>query len=447
MTSVVGILNRRGVAIAADSAVTRNVRKENHSLEEKVTNNGNKMVRLSDVDHICILLTGNADFLGVPWDVIVRRYRQLKGKEHIKTVEDAAKSFFDFIASGTTYSERFWNETSCGGFLKNIANSIFDKAISRMESENQRETDGTLKYPDQFRSAFIKNASSIADDCVEKGRCPQFESYPITEFRKTASDSLDEFFYGKCLEDKPEYARKKFYPKDVLDGIRPAFEETLLKVLGSRLDEEMARIIDPSTLIFVGYGKDQDYPSLVSAVVFGGYSSRVNYFISGVTCISETKPVAICPFAQKDVIKSILFGISDDWSQDVMKNSLNPDLIIEDVFRHYEWEEESEMDTSQFREELDNLFSEFSLKQKKTCKENYQVWEKALENYDLEEMAALADSLINLTGFQRILTFQQEGVGGLVDLGVISKNEGFTWLRRKSWYHKDVGGKDGRFGV
>jgi hypothetical protein len=63
-------------------------------------------------------------------------------------------------------------------------------------------------------------------------------------------------------------------------------------------------------------------------------------------------------------------------------------------------------------------------------------------------MAALAESLIDLTGFHRILTFQQEGVGGPVDVAVISKNDGFVWLNRKSWYHhKDVGGRYGKLGV
>ena len=79
---------------------------------------------------------------------------------------------------------------------------------------------------------------------------------------------------------------------------------------------------------------------------------------------------------------------------------------------------------------------------------NQRQWEKALENYDLQSMAALAESLIDLTGFHRILTFQQEGVGGPVDVAVISKNDGFTWLNRKSWYHhKDVGGQYGKLGV
>ena len=37
---------------------------------------------------------------------------------------------------------------------------------------------------------------------------------------------------------------------------------------------------------------------------------------------------------------------------------------------------------------------------------------------------------------------------GIIDVAVISKNDGFTWLNRKSWYHhKDVGGRYGKLGV
>lgn len=43
-------------------------------------------------------------------------------------------------------------------------------------------------------------------------------------------------------------------------------------------------------------------------------------------------------------------------------------------------------------------------------------------------MAALAENLINLTGFHHILNFDAEEVGGLGDVAVISKNDGFTWL-------------------
>jgi hypothetical protein len=75
-------------------------------------------------------------------------------------------------------------------------------------------------------------------------------------------------------------------------------------------------------------------------------------------------------------------------------------------------------------------------------------WLKALRDYDLQDMARLAENFIAMTSFERHMTFSPEGVGGPIDLAVITKNEGFTWLNRKSWYHhKDVGGRYGKFGV
>ena len=96
----------------------------------------------------------------------------------------------------------------------------------------------------------------------------------------------------------------------------------------------------------------------------------------------------------------------------------------------------------------DDLCRHFFRQMKHLLDRNLYQWEKALEDYDLQSMAALAESLVDLTGFHRILTFQQERVGGPVDVAVISKNDGFTWLNRKSWYHhKDVGGRYGKLGV
>ena len=80
-------------------------------------------------------------------------------------------------------------------------------------------------------------------------------------------------------------------------------------------------------------------------------------------------------------------------------------------------------------------------------RKNRREWEKALDQYDLRSMAELAECLVDLTGFQRILTFEQEGVGGPVDLAVISKSDGFQWLSRKSWYLRHNGNRYGNFGI
>ena len=442
MTSVVGILNKRGAAIAADSAVTRERKKHGHR-REKVTNNGNKMIRLSDVDPIAVMTTGSAYFMGVPWDLIIRRYRQQKGTAHQPSVEAAARALFDYIASNAVY----WSKSACMSFLGDLAEMLFEEATDAICEEDDRNGDGSLKRPAAFKNAFIRKVSSIAKGYARNGSCPQFEGYTLDEFKKSAAQVLEDFFEEKNRDYKAGFGING-YPKEILEAIRPTFEQALLMVLGSRLEEHNSS----ATLVFTGYGTDQQYPSLVSAVVCEGFASRVNYSIrpQDIICISDKRPVAICPFAQKDVIKSILRGIHESWSEMAMDGFRRITRVPEmSVFKPFEWEENQGPDffSMLFDVEVEDLYSRFIKDGMRMLDANQRKWEKALEDYDLEAMAALADSLINLTGFQRVLTFSHEGVGGLVDLAVISRNEGFTWLRRKSWYHKDVGGKDGSFGI
>ena len=188
-------------------------------------------------------------------------------------------------------------------------------------------------------------------------------------------------------------------------------------------------------------------------MVYEGFDSRVNYHVrpQDVICISDECPVAICPFAQKDVIRSILRGMHRDYGDIItqsIKSSFDP--TSDEIFDPFGDDDINFMDFSAKLQEvkIDDLSRNIFRQANRFLDNNQRQWEKALENYDLQSMASLAESLIDLTGFHRILTFQQEGVGGPVDVAVISKNDGFTWLNRKSWYHhKDVGGRYGKLGV
>ena len=226
--------------------------------------------------------------------------------------------------------------------------------------------------------------------------------------------------------------------------MRPAFEDLLHSVISTRYYIENVS----ATLVFTGFGEKQEYPSLVSANVTEGFAGRMSYSIrkEDVVCISDQRPVAICPFAQTDVIESLLQGMHSGWRAEVDSRLSNlTKLVIGPVF--------SDISDWDFFEKLkevkkDDLYKEFDRNIMRLSRASQRGWEKSLEKSDLQAMASLADSLIDLTAFHRILTFEEEGVGGLVDLAVISKDEGFTWLRRKSWYHnKDVGGKYGKLGV
>ena len=55
-----------------------------------------------------------------------------------------------------------------------------------------------------------------------------------------------------------------------------------------------------------------------------------------------------------------------------------------------------------------------------------------------EDLAAMAESLVNLTSFKRRISREAETVGGPIDVAVISKGDGFIWIKRKHYLNKDL---------
>jgi hypothetical protein len=440
MTSVIGILNKKGIALAADSAVTRT-----RSYNNKVTKNGNKMIRLSDVLPICVMLTGNGDFMRTQWDILVRHYRQHRGKIMHATVEACMHDFFRYIADHGLFRDPEYAKnrvrSELESFFNHIENFIDDKYKNRGK-------DGAITSPRAFQKAFVNELNGWCKRWLKDGVCPQFHDYTQQNFHEYTKEIFDEYIEQNCY-DEDDVFKYGLYPRQILSDLREPLEKSLMIRLTTRRDDDDAM----AELVFSGYGEQQEYPSLVSTVVCEGFDNRVNYHVrpTDIICISDERPTAICPFAQKDVIHSVLRGIHRNFSRQLtnaVKDSFTPqgnDIFIPG--------EDDNVDFMDFAEKLDevktdDLSRNFFRKINRLLDSNLHQLEKALEDYDLQSMAALAESLIDLTGFHRILTFQQEGVGGPVDVAVISKNDGFTWLNRKSWYHhKDVGGRYGKLGV
>lgn len=55
-----------------------------------------------------------------------------------------------------------------------------------------------------------------------------------------------------------------------------------------------------------------------------------------------------------------------------------------------------------------------------------------------EDMADMAESLISLTFLKRRMMSSEESVGGPVDVAIISKSDGFVWIKRKHYFQKEL---------
>ena len=58
-----------------------------------------------------------------------------------------------------------------------------------------------------------------------------------------------------------------------------------------------------------------------------------------------------------------------------------------------------------------------------------------------EDMAELAESLVNITSLKRKFTTadpSDESVGGPVDVAIITKGDGFIWMKRKHYFDAEI---------
>jgi hypothetical protein len=55
-----------------------------------------------------------------------------------------------------------------------------------------------------------------------------------------------------------------------------------------------------------------------------------------------------------------------------------------------------------------------------------------------DELAAVAESLVNLTKLKLRVSQKLETVGGPIDVAVITKGDGFVWVKRKHYFSPEL---------
>ena len=141
MTAEVAIANSRAIALAADSAVTIG--------NQKIYNSAIKLFALSKTEPVGIMIYGNASLVEVPWEVLIKTYRESRlNHRPFDSVREQSQDFIEFLKSHpTAFPEQLqsrWFETSVFGFFKAIreileerVHFLFQKKSEVSEAEVQ----------------------------------------------------------------------------------------------------------------------------------------------------------------------------------------------------------------------------------------------------------------------------------------------------------------------
>jgi hypothetical protein len=420
MTAVVGILNKHGVAIAADSAVTIG-----GANGRKIFNKANKVFTLSKQHPVGIMIYNSAEFMSTPWETIIKVYRKQLGDKSFPTLKEYENDFIEFLR----IKKFFTTAEIQNAFLENFALYV----INSLANEVGNEHIGLIENPsneskDRFIEYFASKIQVIIDTWgIKKEFCPEFANYTLEDFNKYSHQTFESINQYRFLQNGITISG------DLLINIKHAVYLILIN------KEDVSSF---TGLIFTGFGDDEIYPQLIPINISMVVDNRLRYYINeerSASISNNDSTGAVCPFAQTDVIDTILTGIDPSLDNIYLNN-------FDNLFKKYNQaildsigttnplltQQIQNLDTSAIVQELNN--------QNQLIKsQNYIIpLMNAVSTLAKDDLAEMAESLIYLTYLKRRITFAEESVGGPVDVAVISKGDGFVWIKRKHYFRPEL---------
>jgi hypothetical protein len=419
MTAEIAIMNKVGVALAADSAVTITT-----PLGTKIFNT-NKLFMLSKYHPVGVMVYGNAELMGIPWETIIKEYRKNLGSVSLSTLNEYGDNFISFLSNHKSYF-------SDGKQKRHVSTKI-------------------RRVYDSITNAIDASVRKIIDD---RGTIEHTEFTEIIEIELNRANA---FFKKLPLLDSLNAdemdAISTKYDDIVKEEIRTLFERLPLSPDQEKMLSEVAinlfvrntfsALGNYSGIVIAGFGDDEIFPSIVEFHIELVVNNQLKFAKSTSAQINDDGQNAIvCPFAQGEMVSSFMEGISPDYKRklygelgevfDAFSKKFS-DTILEQSLVTDEAKKNAILEM--FETANDELIREFVRSMESFSFEtNVHPIVQSVGVLPLEELATMAESLVNLTSFKRRVTLDAETVGGPIDVAVISKGDGFIWIKRKHYF-------------
>lgn len=416
MTAEVIILNSSGVALAADSAVTIG--------GTKIYNTAIKLMALSKTEPVGIMVYGNAGLMGVPWETLIKIYRiQLKDKQMDK-LEDYAEDFLDYLKKRSDLFSSDIEKQWVGSNVYQHFNELREALIKQVQPLMASGMPVTQEQVAEVLETLIdKQHESLKDEDFVAGMTESFEEKARDHFSGLFKEILEGVFQN--LKPRKSYV-SKLYDIAIFLHTRSVFSR------------------GTSGLVFAGYGESEIYPSVANYELEGILQGRLKYrFDQGKSKkITHSRDAAIYPFAQEDMVNLFMNGVNSQvlyYIQETLASFVErvPELIKD---------EDLNSETRTAAEIKDAL----GLSLQASLNSFYQGFGKHIRDSHItpvmnmvrvlpkDELAAMAEALVNLTAFKRKMTNTLETVGGPIDVAVISKGDGLVWVKRKHYFPPEL---------
>lgn len=419
MTAEIAILNKEAVALAADSAVT-----VSETGGQKIFSSANKLFALSKYHPVGVMVFGRAAFMGVPWETLVKVYRAKLQDRSYPTLQQYADDFVRFLDGPNQLFPEAEQARHVRSSLMSYLQLIRKEFMEAVETLLQSRRSKRVSVSQSRRLA----GKIIRKHYTEVRRRPPLPSLPKQHVRVT------EGRYAQAIEAAMDAVLEKLPLNDVA--------RTRVRRLGGELFYREIFPANTSGIVIAGFGAHEAFPSLVSLEAEAVVADRLKCRRRDEQRISNDNNAAVLSFAQSEMVSAFMEGIDPELAK-CMEGYLTevfekyPAAIVESIGGLAD-EARAEF-TRRLVSATQALFEDYRTRMKTYRRERHvNPIVTVVAHLPKDELGSMAESLVSLTSFKRRVTMEAETVGGPIDVAVISKGDGFIWLKRKHYFKADL---------
>ncbi|MCQ2009275.1 hypothetical protein NOM01_04605 [Sporolactobacillus sp. STSJ-5] len=417
MTAETSILNRHCVALAADSAVTVGTKGN-----QKAYNYANKIFALSKKYPIGIMIYGGAEFMSVPWETIIKVFRSQYGNQPENTVKEYCKKFVEFIEK----DPRFWSDQAELEIVSRVFEELFGEILHDTEEKinffiNKRKSQ---PVPEQVEGWIIAELKNKYRSCLQRKLANSFSDDDYAAFEQKFSELI-----------------RTLLNRHMMIPLKEDTIVAIIRMIFAFISRD-CYTNSSSGLVITGYGEQEIFPKLYEYSIEGFILKKLKLEEKSTVAVGSHVSTDFCtaaikPFAQSEMAYSFISGIEPRLKYNYFR-------VLNETF-------------SEYMNALKGML-EITDKKFETVKKSGQ---KFLKNFSFginqiqqqyyinplinivtilpkEEVAEMAEALVNLTSFKRRVSIDLETVGGPIDVALITKGDGFVWIKRKHYFDPNL---------
>jgi hypothetical protein len=376
MTAGIVVMNSGAVALAADSVATIP-----YGLGIKHYRAATKVLGLHTEAPVAVLWYGNPDYVGMPWEVIIKDFRGTNDARH-EYVQDYANSFFAYLDQAVPS----WTSASSN----EPAASLLLKRLLVMVEKSTRD-----KRSDKITAAVEQTVSEWRQDL------------------RPSAQVLDQRKVDECSE-----LWNWFDHQLALLGPMPAEANSAMRNAARQAWSHLSiREAGHTGLVFAGFGDREQLPSISHYLVGLPAGDHPRRQAGKRIAISASHPAQIVPFAQNDQIRLFMEGLHPN-----LKRWFNGTLS--ELQEQYHLDEEVvQRLTRRLADHIDS---------------HGRPVVDAVRFLPKAELAEFARALIAFTAFRLRMSLADESVGEPIDVAVISRGEGLVWVHRSHYFPPEL---------